>query len=467
MKKRIEKKHLISAVVAAATVLSLGCLALADEVEAGSDADEQSEEIICVAEETAAVEADNAYTGWKLESGAWYYYKDGSYVTGWQEIGGKWYKFSVTGVMITGMHYDSSYKTSFIFGADGVMRTGWQECDGRWYYLNNNGYAQTGWQKISGKWYYFNESASNPYMYAGSIFKINDDWYMFDYDGTLLTGWQEYLDTYWYYFEPSSGKAVSGWKQLGGKYYYFDETSSGPRMVTSKVVNTGTDDNPAWYGFDKNGNMITSGWYTDTEVLVEYNGKKISLGNWYYFESNGKAAVGWKNISGKWYYFDEDGDPAAYTGVKEVNNKYYCFDYVSCEMRTGGWVDPYDVIGESSGRTYYIFSNGELATGWKKIGSDWYYFGKGNQNPYVRTGFVSVDGSPYYFDADGKMKTGWFKLNGSYFYADTTGVVIANRWKSIDGNWYYFNTNGKMATGLMKIDGKYYDFGTNGACLNP
>jgi|GEM_PF-1791180 len=55
--------------------------------------------------------------GWKNESGAWYYLKNGVKATGWVQDNGKWY----------------------YLGADGKMNVGWIQSGGNWYYLNSDG----------------------------------------------------------------------------------------------------------------------------------------------------------------------------------------------------------------------------------------------------------------------------------------------------------------------------------------
>ena len=55
--------------------------------------------------------------GWKNESGAWYYLKNGSKATGWVQDNSKWY----------------------YLGTDGKMRVGWIQDGGNWYFLNSDG----------------------------------------------------------------------------------------------------------------------------------------------------------------------------------------------------------------------------------------------------------------------------------------------------------------------------------------
>ena len=474
MKKRIDKKYLISGIVAMATVFSLGCMALADETETGDPAEDQievTEDIICDVEETVNAEADSAKEGWSSESGSWFYYKNGSKVTGWQEIGGSWYWFESDGKMFIGTRYDSLYKKYFMFGIDGKMLKGWQQCEGYWYYFDNNGKAVTGWQQIGGKWYYFcDQDDIAPFMYNNGSKRIGDTWYYFGYSGEMQTGWKQDNNNYWHYFSPSSGKAAEGWQQIGGNWYYFRGSySDGPRMVSDNVIQIEDEaGNKDYYGFDKNGVMIT-GWYIPYEVYVRIDGKDIKfLYTHFYFESNGKAARGWKQIDGKWYFFGSPNSttstPMAEQGIIKIEGKYYYFDYETYEMRTGGWINPVnDILGREDEHWIYADSNGVLYSGWKQINNLWYYFGDEDDDPYMRTGPQEIDGKVYFFADNGVMKKGWIKYNGVYFYAESSGACCMDMWKKIDGHYYYFLSDGSMATGLRKVGGQWFDFGTNGA----
>lgn len=472
--KKIDIKHMISVLIAVAAVFSIGCITLADEIE-----NEDTEDVIVYEadEEIVSVEADCAKEGWdEYAAGKWKYYENGSYVTGWKQIDGKWYWFNSAGVMFTGKRYDSDYKDTFIFGIDGVMLTDcWQRYDNSWYYLNHYGRAVKEWNQIDGKWYYFVYS-QNPYMYRNGIQEIGENkWYLFSSTGEMLTGWQQYRNR-WYYFDPATGIAVSGWKQLNGKWYYFEDDSSyGPMMVSNDIIHiTNSDGGSAWYGFDENGCLRSSGWHNS--LVVEYKGETLYNGNWYYFDANGKACTGWKQISGKWYYFgDGSRDPYACIGINKINGKYYFFDRNTCAMCSGGWIDPlnydnyYYYMGTSNRNWIYLGSDGVAYTGFKTINGKTYYFNENSgSGPFLRYNFQYINDVRYFFGDSGVLrKGGWFQYEGEYYYAEKDGAIVENSWKIIGGKTYYFNNGGAMATGLRTIENKLYDFGDNGVCKNP
>ena len=78
----------------------------------------------------------------------------------------------------------------------------------------------------------------------------------------------------------------------------------------------------------------------------------------------------------------------------------------------------------SYGQTYYLKSDGIMATGWNLIGSTWYYMGT---NGARCTGWQWVNGKKYYLDARGAMQTGWFQdVNGKWYYLDQSGKMLSN-----------------------------------------
>ena len=121
------------------------------------------------------------------------------------------------------------------------------------------------------------------------------------------------------------------------------------------------------------------------------------------------------------------------------------------------------------GQTFYFDSNGYMVTGWKQLGSNWYYFnGSGIMVQNNWTG-------NYYFDGDGKMvRDRWI---GNY-YVGSDGCMVTNRWignyyvgsnglmvtgwQCISGQWYYFDSNGIYQTGERYLGGEYYYFNAQG-----
>ena len=70
--------------------------------------------------------------------------------------------------------------------------------------------------------------------------------------------------------------------------------------------------------------------------------------------------------------------------------------------------------------------------------------------------------SMYYFDQTGEMATYWKKIDGNYFwFGRANDGVKKTYWQKIYGKWYYLGgaNDGAMKTGWQTINGKKYYFG--------
>lgn len=93
---------------------------------------------------------------------------------------------------------------------------------------------------------------------------------------------------------------------------------------------------------------------------------------------------------------------------------------------------------KNTGKDYYLYQDGTMATGWIVYNGQWYYMG---QDGAKRTGWTQVGGNWYYLDSLGVMKTGWFQdNNGKWYYLYNTGIMAQNT--VIDG--YTISADGSM-----------------------
>ena len=93
--------------------------------------------------------------------------------------------------------------------------------------------------------------------------------------------------------------ALAGWEVSGGRYWYSYEDGS---WAANQWIKDG-----AWYYMDGAGWMVT-GW------------RQIG-GNWYYFDADGSMHTGWlDNGGGQLFFFDKNG--IAYRGWKELDGKW-------------------------------------------------------------------------------------------------------------------------------------------------
>jgi len=320
-----------------------------------------------------------------------------------------------------------------------------------------------------------------------------------DYEGELYIPFQIYsTGGKWY-------KVNGKWRYDAGEelYEYEGKMYSYPRNGFFKI-------DGKIYLFNVSGDMLT-GWQKWTTAEYEWedeegNVHKETETNWYYLESSGALATGWKKLSGKWYYLSPYSNGAMSVGLRGIQDSnssstaYYYFNN-SGVMQTG-WVKR--TFSGEAGETYtrwsYFKSNGKGVVGWNKIGGKWYFF-----NPFseMLTGWIQPDGysswggttryyldpnsgamvtgwkkitdtvydeegNPqtvtgwYYFASSGKMTTGWVKSGSSWYYMNPDGRM-ATGWLSIDAySIYYLKSSGAMATGWQKIGDGWFYFGTNG-----
>ena len=201
--------------------------------------------------------------GWKLESGKWYFYRDGAKVYGWIYEGSKRYYTDSNGVMVTGEVMINGVR--HYFADNGVWLSkigagGWAKEDGKWYYYYENLRKATGWVKLEGKWYYLDPTTC-----------------------VMRTGWLN-SGGKWYYLKPSGDMAI-GWVQVGGTWYFMNESGA---MQTGWLKRGNT-----WYYLSSSGAMHT-GW--------------LKLGNsWYYMKDSGAMVTGTHVINGVTYQFNSSG----------------------------------------------------------------------------------------------------------------------------------------------------------------
>ncbi|MCR5214911.1 MAG: hypothetical protein K6E10_10900 [Eubacterium sp.] len=208
------------------------------------------------------------------------------------------------------------------------------------------------------------------------------------------------------------------------------------------------EDNKTWmtamidgktYRFEADGYLSAEGWFD--------GGYKDSEGwnsCWKYVTSDGSLARGWTEIDGSYYYFDY-----YYNMVTDsVVDGYYLDE--NGNFMSEGWFNNWfwtdKEKGEWEDEWLYINSDGSVATGWNKIGENWYYFDEVDGSMYTNR---VADG--YYLTEDGTLATGgWYKdwnwidtetgeWDYQWVYTDSNGYCY-NGWNQIDGSWYYFET---------------------------
>ena len=415
-----------------------------------------------VADQNGAVYTNTGWFKVAKSNGAtnWYYGNgDGSVKTGWLEENGKKYYFETySGRMCEGQAFisDSTGNTSHSYYFDpnsGAMMTGWQlpSEEDVWHYYDSDGTGHDGW--TSDKKYYLH----NGRMLVGDWF-IDGKEYDFNINGTLKeskafrNGWNS-VDGEWYYFE--NGNLVKDdWKALDGSWYRFDYYG---RMESDQFSYV---DGKRYY-FTSSGKMAHNGWF--------------KVGDTYcYANSDGSLRTGWQSIGGVWYYFcKQTGSKIPCAMVNQpsiIDGKYQNFDSSGAWKGNitpkNGWYSANDIDnGDRTIVNWMYYENGTPASGWRLIGSKWYYFAKYN-NYYlaVGDGLFKIKDKVYLFDDNCQLVTnGWYKWSDEKAsYADSDGVVQTG-WVKDHGSWYYLEDEITYYYGeVARINGTYNVFDENG-----
>ena len=214
-------------------------------------------------------------------------------------------------------------------------------------------------------------------------------------------------------------------------------------------------------------NKVTTVQYTLSTGTSKNDGKKIthyyspsyqweySSGNWYYYAPGSTTrSTGWIKYNGNSFYLDPSNGGAMVTGWKKIGSYWYYFND-SGHMQTG-WL-------QRGSTWYYLDSEGKMLTGWQTINGYTYYLGTSNDGA-MAIGWTQIGSYWYYFDDSGHMKTGWLQRGSTWYYLNPTNGRMLTGWQTISEKTYYFDTEtGAMATGWQEIGSRWYFFESTGA----
>ena len=191
--------------------------------------------------------------------------------------------------------------------------------------------------------------------------------------------------------------------------------------------------------------------------------------------------VGWyqnyKTVDGAvWYYFI-NGIPA--TGWQRIGGNWYFFDEEGF-MLFNTWIE------DEAGRSWLTWNGTMAVSKWVLIDGDWYFFKEngymavnewipdntnkcyvGEDGRMLRSTWLEKDGKRVYVDSNGRIATNmWIHDEGGWMWTDSEGMIVKNKWiKSLD-EWYYLKANGYMATNEWAKDKKGWMWmGSNGKAL--
>lgn len=453
--------------------------------------------------------------------------KDGHLVKGWfryNESDTDWYYYDENGVRAEGLqHVDGK---DYYFNYEGVMTTNQTVViDGTFYYFGSNGVLEDkkslekdGWILEHGIWYY----AENQDIITSQVKKINGNTYIFDAEGRMVVNDTYFIysdddDDSYYYRADNEGHIVVGWYDAVDGWYYY--AADGRNVYGVQIIGNTV------YDFSYKGKMLYNvKCYADGKVYIFESdgvGHEYTQNGWVndcYYVENGKAAIGWKQISGKWYYFDEDNGKKV-TGERKIDGAEYYFNSKG-EMMTGLFNSSLDTIRyaaadgklqesgwyQHTNGNWYYFNDAAAVTGMLEIGDSYNLFRQdgiwvralgASENGwlwdngewyYLENGVPVIDeertisGNIYSFDNAGVMRKGgsygdcylddsgivsknrWVENEpGVYSYYGADGYRVYNGWQKVNNQWYYFE-NGDMNNQDKIIDGKLYRFASSGEC---
>lgn len=299
-----------------------------------------------------------------------------------------------------------------------------------------------GWHTVNGAWFYFTKD--------GYTF---DEFHSGYYLGSFLSGGEYFDDEHVKKFDWV--KDSQGWK-----YVLINGDNEEQADWVSWLANSSYRIDGKVYFFGEGAHLRKAGWCQD-EAYDVYDEA------WYYIQSDGSCATGWKKIGGKWYFFDQFTGRML-TGGQDTSaicsseKKPYFFDKNGALREKAGWAQESFEDQGGSVEWYYLDNAGQCCTGWKQIGKSWYYFNdyqagrmahsytiSSPYELYEHTVYVYVDG--YYIDKNGVCKDGGYKWKkdslgswygkGSYYEKDSEALI--------DGQSCYFDQLGYLMS--------YYD----------
>lgn len=323
-------------------------------------------------------------TGWLWAGDAWYYLNpSGAMRKGWLYSSGTWYWLDDnSGAMATGQYTCGSSK--YIFDASGSMAfSRWVFIDGNWFYADPSGALHVGWLKLANTWYYFDPGTC---VMATGLVSDNGYMYACGSSGGMISGWA-FVNGHWYYAGDGGALFRGKWLLSGGKWYYFDNASC--EMKTGLIdvgdtryfaLDSGVMATSEWVFFeggcawasasgvlsesfsqssdgapllahgdslpgpvhvgdsvffaDVNGEVNThAGWNPSSHLS---NDKSDMFVDWYFADTNGVLATGWRFVDGYWYWFEPSSFRMKRGWLNQSGAWYWLQD--SGAMFENGWL---------------------------------------------------------------------------------------------------------------------------------
>ena len=268
------------------------------------------------------------------------------------------------------------------------------------------------------------------------IIYCNQNWYDNHLDFSMIQGVDVWLASYSDRFNHPDDSRYNYkiWQATAGDSIGEDFiTTRGLIPGLPKSVNADIDF--GFYDYTKSVKPLTgpvSSYKPSTEAPFRDDGWYTSGGKTYYY-LDGEKVTGKYVIQGVAYYFTKAGVLRKNQVYRTAAGNAFYFDEEGLRGR--------NCFVTLNGKTYYCQSNYQLASGWNKIGSKYYFFDE-KTNELLKAQKIVRDKKIY--------------------YAKANGVLAVNRFVTIregnQKNTYYFQKDGSAALGFVKIEGKKYFF---------
>ena len=338
-------------------------------------------------------EASHPENGWEYDaaSNQWFYYQNSAPAKGWLYAGGFWYWFDNKGVMAVGLTECAGGRYLLNAGDDasipyGAMRLGWVACDDGWRFFNASGAMERCWLLDGSNWYWLDPETG---IMATGATQCGSSSYCFGASGAMAFGWAYDRGT-WYYAD-SSGELQSGWLHKWGAWYWLDPST---KAMATGLVNDGS----SLYAMGASGAMET-GW-----ALVD--------GAWYHAAGSGVLDVGWYWDGSHWYWLDLETRAMATGEFEAYGDRYYAL--ADGEIQMSGWAPYGEGLALLKSNGAVIFVAGKSASGAPVVQSGAQSTVRGDSWEQTLPGFFSVDGKTFYANADGELQSGWVRIGDSH-----------------------------------------------------
>ena len=379
-------------------------------------------------------EAAHPKNGWEYDaaSNQWFYYRNSAPAKGWLYTGGFWYWLDNEGVMAVGLTECAGGRYLLNAGDDasipyGAMRLGWVACDDGWRFFNASGAMERCWLLDGSNWYWLDPETG---IMATGATQCGSSSYCFGASGAMAFGWAYDRGT-WYYAD-SSGELQSGWLHKWGAWYWLD--------LSTKAMATGlVNDGSSLYAMGASGAMET-GW-----ALVD--------GAWYHAAESGVLDVGWYWDGSQWYWLDLETRAMATGEFEAYGDRYYALADGAIQM--SGWAPCGEGLALLRSNGAVIFVAGKNASGAPVVQSGAQSTVRGDSWEQTLPGFFSVDGKTFYANADGELQSGWVRIGDSHYFFDSD-YAMQTGWLHYGSAWYWLDE----ATGRMASSGWYDCDGT-------